>query len=229
MFRMEKIILFGLSDFASLAYLLFTSDSAYEVAAFTVDRAYLTQTEMCGLPVVPFEEIEKTYPPDQYKIFVLASFKRMNELRAAKYYEAKDKGYQFVNYVSSRAITWPDLVVGENCCIMPGNMVDPFVEIGNNVVIWDGNTIGHHTVVKDHCFITSQVVIGGRSTIEPYCFLGANSTIRDETIVARKTLVGAGVVLLHDTKEGEVYKAAQAELLGVSSEHLRSISHKEPG
>jgi len=225
----EKIILFGLSDFASLAYHLFTNDSAYEVAAFTVDRAYLHQTELFGLPVVPFEGIEATYPPDQYKIFVLASFKRMNELRAAKYYEAREKGYQFVNYVSSRASTWPNLVLGENCCIMPGNMLDPFVEIGNNVVIWDGNTIGHHTVVKDHCFITSQVVIGGRSTIESHCFLGANSTIRDETIVARKTLVGAGVVILHDTKEGDVYKAAPAELLGVSSDRLRSISHKEPG
>jgi sugar O-acyltransferase (sialic acid O-acetyltransferase NeuD family) len=226
---MEKIVLFGLSDFASVAYQLFTYDSPHEVAAFTVDRDYMKQTELFGLPVVPFEEIERNYPPQDYKLFILASFKRMNEFRAAKYYQAKEKGYQFVNYVSSKAMIWPGQVIGENCCIMQANMLDPFVEIGNDVVLWSGNHVGHHTVIKDHCFITSQVVISGRCIIEPCCFLGANSFIRDETVIASKTLVGAGVTILHDTKEGEVYKVREPELLGVRSDQLRSIGHKEPG
>jgi len=226
---MKKVVLFGLGDFASLAYRLFTYDTSYEVTAFTVDRAYLHQTEFLGLPVVPFEALEKTYPPQDHILFILSSFKRMNDLRAEKYSQAKEKGYRFVNYISSRAVTWPDLVIGENCCVMTGTIIDPFVKIGNNVILWDGNVVGHHTVIKDHCFITSHVVIGGNSVIEPNCFLGANSTIREETLVARKTLVGAGVVILHDTREGEIYKVREPEILGIRIDQLRSISHKEGG
>jgi sugar O-acyltransferase (sialic acid O-acetyltransferase NeuD family) len=226
---MEKVVLFGLSDFASLAYQLFTYDSSFEVTAFTVDRPYLQQSEFCGRPVVAFEEIEEIYPPQQYKLFILSSFKRMNEVRAEKYRLAKARGYSFVNYISSKAATWPDLVIGENCCVMTGSIIDPFVKIGNNVVIWDGNVIGHHTEIKDHCFITSHVVIGGNCKIEENCFLGANSTVREETQLARKTLVGAGAVILHDTNEGEIYKVREPETLAIRSDQLRSIGHKEPG
>ena len=179
--------------------------------------------------MVPFEEVEETYPPHDYRLFILSSFKRMNDLRAEKYAQAKAKGYRCVNYVSSKAATWPDLVIGDNCCIMTGTTIDPFVTIGNNVILWDGNVVGHHTVIEDHCFITSHVVIGGRSVIGSNCFLGANSTIRDETLVARKTLVGAGVVILHDTNEGEVYKVREPDVLGIHSDQLRSIGHKAGG
>lgn len=226
---MDKVVLFGLGDFASMAFQLFTHDTSYEIAGFSVDRAYMHQTEFYGLPVVPFEEIEKTFPPQDYRLFILSSFKRMNEVRETKFSQAKERGYKFVNYISSKASCWPDLVLGENCCIMTGTIIDPFVTIGDNVVLWDGNIVGHHSVIKDHCFITSHVVIGGNSTIGPNCFLGANSTIREETVVARKTLVGAGVVILHDTKEGEVYKVREPETLGIRSDQLRSISHKLPG
>jgi sugar O-acyltransferase (sialic acid O-acetyltransferase NeuD family) len=226
---MEKVVLFGISDFAGLAYQLLTHDTSYEVTAFTVDRAYLHQTAFCGLPVSPFEEIEKIYPPQDYRLFILSSFKRMNDLRAEKYFQAKEKGYRFANYISSKAAIWPDLIIGENCCVMTGTIIDPFVQIGNNVILWDGNIIGHHTLIQDHCFITSHVVIGGNSIIGSNSFLGANSTIREETLVAHKTLVGAGAVILHDTKEGEVYKVREPELLGIRSDQLRSIGHKEPG
>ena len=222
---MEKIILFGLGDLASLAHQFFTYDSPHEVVAFTVDREYMNTSEFFGLPVVPYEEVESIYSPQEYKLFVFASFRSMNSFREKKYLQGKSKGYQFVNYISSKAMIWPNLVIGENCCIMQANMLDPFVEIGNDVVLWSGNHIGHHTVIKDHCFITSMVSIGGRSTVEPYCFLGMNSTIRDQTTVATRTLVGAGVTLLRDTKEGEVFRAPRAEALKVPSSRLR-ISHK---
>ena len=222
---MEKVILFGLGDLASLAHQFLTYDSPYEVSAFTVDRDYMHTSEFFGLPVVPYEDIQKIYPPQDYKLFVFASFRRMNSFRAEKYLEGKEKGYHFVNYISSRAMTWPDLVVGENCCILQGNMLDPFVRIGNNVVLWNGNHVGHHTVIKDHCFIGGMVAIGGRSTIEPYCFLGGHAGIRDETIVAPRTLVGAGVMVMRDTKEGTVYRTPRAEVAKIPSTRVR-IAHK---
>ncbi len=226
---MAKVIVFGVGQWADLAHFYLTHDSSHEVAAFTVDRGYLTNDEHRGLPVVAFEEVEESYPPGDYEMFVPVSFKKMNHLRAEKFGAAKEKGYGLVSYVSSKATTWPGFECGENCFIFEDNTVQPFVEIGDDVVMWSGNHIGHHTIIKDHVMITSHVVISGACTVEPYCFFGVNSTVRDETVVARETLVGAGAVILRDTKEFEIYTAQGTKPAKVRSDRLRSISHKSDG
>ena len=226
---MANVVVFGTGQWADLAHFYLTHDSPHEVAAFTLDRDYLQEAEHCGLPVVAFDEVEEQYPPDEFEMFIPISFKRMNHLRAEKFGAAKEKDYSLVSYVSSKATTWPGFECGENCFIFEDNTVQPFVEIGDDVVLWSGNHIGHHTVIKDHVMVTSHVVISGACTVEPYCFFGVNSTVRDETVVARETLVGAGAVILRDTKEFEIYKAEGTKPSKVRSDRLRSISHKSGG
>lgn len=226
---MSKVVIFGNSHWADLAHFYLTHDSPHHVVAFTVDADHLQEKGHLGLPVVPFEEVEALYPPGEFEMFVPISFKRMGHLRAEKYRQAKDKGYRLISYVSSKATTWPGFACGDNCFIFEDNTIQPFVKIGCDVVMWSGNHIGHHTVVKDHVTITSHVVISGVCTIEPFCFFGVNSTVRDETVVARETLVGAGVVILKDTNEFDVYKVKAAEPAGFRSDEIRSLSHKSKG
>lgn len=226
---MAKVILFGIGQWASLAHLYLTHDSPHEVVAFTVDRDYLRVNELFGLPVVAFDEVQDLYFPGEFKMLIPLSFKRMNHLRAEKYYQAKDKGYEMISYVSSKATTFPGFVCGDNCFILEDNTIQPFVEIGNDIVIWSGNHIGHHSVIKDHVFISSHVVISGCCTIEPFCFFGVNSTVRDETVIAKETLVGAGALIMRDTKEFEVYIGKATEPTEIRSDQMRSISHKSGG
>ena len=226
---MAKVIIFGNSSLAELAYTYLTHDSPHEVVGFTVDREFLNTDRCLNLPLVAFEDIETRYPPSEYKMFIPISFKRMSHLRAERYYTAKNKGYELISYVSSRATTWPGFSCGDNCFIFEDNTIQPFVKIGSNVVIWSGNHIGHHTVIKDHVFISSHCVISGACTIEPFAFLGVNCTIRDETSVAAETLVGAGALILKDTKPFEVYKGTATAPAGFRSDELRSISHKSGG
>jgi sugar O-acyltransferase (sialic acid O-acetyltransferase NeuD family) len=226
---MTKVVIFGDSHWASLAHFYLKQDSPHEIAGFTVNGDHLRREKHLGLPVTPFEETQDRYPPDDYQMFLPISFKRMNHLRAEKYEEAKQKGYRLISYVSSRAFVWPGFTCGDNCFILEGNTIMPFVEIGNDVVMFCSNHVGHHTVIKDHVTITSHVVIAGVCTIEPHCFFGVNATVRDETIIARETLVGAAVGILEDTAEFEVYKALSPPPSGIRSDHLRSISHKANG
>ena len=226
---MAKVVIFGVSQWAELAHFYLTHDSPHEVVAFTLDREYLGDGEYKGLPVVAFDELEQHYPPDTYQLFIPMSFKKMNHARAEKYEQAKAKGYELVSYVSSKATVWPGFKCGENCFIFEDNTIQPFVELGSNIVMWSGNHIGHHSRIMDHVMITSHVVISGCCTIEPYCFFGVNATVRDETVVARETLVGAGVVILKDTREFEVYKVKAAEPASFRSDEIRSLSHKSKG
>ena len=220
---MEKVVIFGNGELADIAYFYLKHDSPHEVVAFTADTKYIKDNVLSGLPLVPFEEIELIYPPDEFKMFIPLSYKNVNKQRAEKYHSAKSKGYKLISYVSSKATTWPGLVVGENCFILEDNVIQPFVEIGNNVILWSGNHIGHHSKIKDHCFLASHIVVSGGVVIESFCFLGVNATIRDHITISKECIIGAGTLILKNTKEKGVYVGQPAKELTLTSDKIKSI------
>lgn len=193
-------MIFGLLDTAELAHYYLEHDSVHEVVAFTVSKDYMDKETFKGLPVVPFEEVEQHYPPQKYRLFAPMTAKNMNQLRERIYNEGKDKGYQYISYISSQAAVC-DNTIGENCFILEDNTLQPFTRIGNNVVLWSGNHIGHHGEIKDHVFFTSHVVLSGHCIVESHCFFGVNATIRDYTHVAKGTLVAMGASLTKQTTD----------------------------
>jgi sugar O-acyltransferase (sialic acid O-acetyltransferase NeuD family) len=225
----QKIVVFGVGQWAELAHFYFTHDSPHEVVGFTVDSGYLEEPTFHGLPVVPWDDVESAFPPSEISMFVPISFKRMSHARADKLEDAKAKGYEIVSYVSSKATTFPDFSCGENCFILEDNTIQPYVTIGRNVVMWSGNHIGHHSVIEDHVMITSQVVISGACRIGEHSFFGVNATVRDETVIGRETIVGAGTAIMADTEPYSVYKVTATEPAGFRSDQLRSLSHKSDG
>ncbi len=218
---MEEIILFGYGDIAQLANYYFTIDSKYKVVGFTLDKDFITEDTFEGLPVVPFENLEKIYPPNQYKMFIALSYTNMNKLREEKYFEAKQKGYELVSYVSSKCSNMSQYALGDNCFIFEDNTIQPFVKIGNNVTLWSGNHIGHHSVIKDHNFISSHVVISGHCTVESNCFLGVNATLAHKVTIAKETLLGAGAIIAKNTEEKGIYVPPRTIKLDKTSDKIQ--------
>ncbi|WP_211451723.1 acetyltransferase [Collimonas antrihumi] len=219
----KPLVIFGLGEIAQLAHYYFSTDSNYEVVAFTVDAAYITATEFCGLPAVPFEELANLYSTDTHEIFVALSYSKLNQLRKEKFLAAKALGYRIASYVSSRATVLNDGRIGDNCFILEDNTIQPFVTIGNNVTLWSGNHIGHHSIIHDHCFIASHVVISGGVDLGESCFIGVNATLRDHIRVGEKCVVGASVLLLADAEPEGVYIGIATERSKVPSTKLRKI------
>src|SRR3989304_6071732 len=176
---MKPVVIFGTGDIAELAHFYLANDSGFRVEAFTVDGEYLSSREFCSLPAVPFEEVERVYPPGQFDMFVALSYAKLNAVRAAKCREAKDKGYRLISYISSKATVWPGFSAGENCFILEDNTIQPFAMIGNNVTLWSGNHIGHHSEIHNHCFIASHVIVSGGVEIGESGFIGVNVTLGD--------------------------------------------------
>jgi sugar O-acyltransferase (sialic acid O-acetyltransferase NeuD family) len=218
---MAKVVVFGTGDIGRLAHYYFTNDSPHEVVAFTVDEAYRTGDEYLGLPLVPFEEVTRSYPPDGHLLFVALSYARMNALRAAKYDEARARGYSLATYVSSRCSYLAQEPPGDNCFILEDNTVQPYVRIGNDVTLWSGNHIGHDSEIGDHCFISSHVVVSGHVRVEPCCFIGVNATLRNGITIGRATLVAAGATIMADTEPESVYVTARAERAKRSSRDVK--------
>ncbi len=214
---MEKIVIIGDGETAELAYEYFTHDSPHEVVAFSVEREYAKKQELFNLPVVHFEEVEKLYNPAQYKAFVAVSYTQLNRVRTRLYLAAKQKGYGFVSYVSSKAFVWHNVEIGENCFIMEHNVLQYAVKVGNNVVLWSGNHIGHQSIIKDNVFISSHVVVSGYCEVGENCFLGVNSCLANNLKVAKDCLIGMGAVVNKETEERKVYRGNPAKPSHVDS------------
>jgi sugar O-acyltransferase (sialic acid O-acetyltransferase NeuD family) len=221
--KSERIVIFGIGEIAELADFYFTHDSPYDVAGFTVDAAFLKQTEFNGRPVVPFEEVEVKFPPAEYGFFVAVSYAKINAVRAQKVAAASAKGYGLRSYLSSRATIFPGFVLRENCLILEDNTIQPYARIGANVTLWSGNHIGHHSTIEDDVFLASHVVVSGGARIGQGSFVGVNATIRDHVTIGKKCVLGAGALVLEDQPDFSVVAPRGSERSPVPSTRLRKL------
>ncbi len=212
-----NIVLFGAGPFASLAWYCLTHDSPDEVAGFTVDAAYLTGSEVHGLPLVPFEQLEAHFPPDRFAVLLPLGPHGTNSLRRDRYLSARARGYAAASYVSTRAITWPDLEVGEGSMVYEGTVVQPFARIGVDSIVRSGVHISHHVEIGDHCFISAGACFGGLARAADSSFIGLNATIRDGVRIAEGCFIGAGAVVVADTEPDGLY-------LGVPARRVRELA-----
>ncbi len=219
----KPLVIFGTGDIAQLAYYYFSTDSNYEVVAFTVDSTYIKESNFCELPLVPFEDLEAFYPANKFELFIALSYSQLNAVRKEKYLEAKSRGYRLATFVSSKATVLNNGKIGENCFIFEDNTIQPFVVIGNNITLWSGNHIGHHSTIHDHCFIASHVVISGGVEIKEQCFIGVNATLRDHIVIGERCVIGAGTLILSNTDPEGLYIGNATERNSRASTQLKKI------
>ncbi len=198
------VIIFGINQFAEdLCYYL-KNETKYNVCGFTVDKEYCTVNEYQGLPVVPFEEVEKIFPSFKYGIFICVGYNSMNTVREKKFKQAKEKGYQIMSFIHSTAIVLTD-DIGEGNIVLEGVTIGIKCKIGCGNVFWANAHIAHHTTVGNFNFFTISVAIAGNINIKNNCFFGNNCTIKNGVKIDSYTLVGAGAYINHNTEKYGVY------------------------
>ena len=217
------LIIFGGGETALLAYEYFTHDSDYNVVAFSVDKEYIAEDSIFGLPVVDMESIEIFFPKEKCLAFVAVSSTKLNRVRKDLYEKVKAKGYGFASYISTKAFVWSNVKIGENCFILEDNTLQPYTEVGNNVVMWSGNHLGHRSKIEDHVFVSSHCVISGFCTIGENSFLGVNSTLEDGVEIAADNFLGAGSLIRKSTEEKSFYQEIVTEKSKVNTHKLFKV------
>jgi sugar O-acyltransferase (sialic acid O-acetyltransferase NeuD family) len=210
----RPVVIFGTMRSASLARYCLMHDSAMKVAAFTVDRAYVTGGDHEGLPLVAFEELEARFPPGDCRLLIPMGYQGVNGVRRDRYESGKARGYSFASYVSSRASVWPDLVLGENVLIYENAVVQPFCRIGSNCIIRSSAHLSHHCELADHVFVAPAAATGGAVWIGEQAVIGVGAVLRDRLRVAPRCFIGAGAVVIEDTASDAVYVGNPARRLG---------------
>lgn len=201
---MKKAIIFGTEQYSEMLLSLLNKDSIYKVAAFTVDRKYIKCDTFLDLPVVPFEDIEEVYNPDEYGIFVCIGYTNMNLVREEKVKRAMEMGYEILDYVHPTAIVQAKKM-GIGNIVMEGAIIGQGCEIGDGNIFWPMSHVAHHTKVGNYNFFTISCAIAGNINIHDYCVFGNNCTVKNGVDIANFTLIGAGAYISKSTEEKGVY------------------------
>jgi len=195
---LKKIVIYGCGAFAKLMHYYFSTANQYEVVAFTVDSIFLQDTFIYGLPVIPFEDITDDYPPSDFSMFVAIGYKSMRN-RKRTFEKAKNKNYDLVNFVSNNAITYSNLILGENNVIMADVVIEPFVTMADNNILWSKSLICHNCNIGSHNYFAPNSVLSGYVIVRNLCFFGTRSSVIDKLVIADESFLVAGSVLFSDT------------------------------
>lgn len=204
---MKPVVIFGVGACAEQVLFYFRNDSPYRVAAFSVDQAYIKEASFHGQPVVPFETLERDFPPADFDLFVAMGYSELNQQRAGRIGQARAKGYRMVNYRHPSALIAADLAIGENCFFYEKVVLQPFSRVGDGVVILTDTIIGHNACIGDFCYFSGGCTIAAHVSFGPCCFMSLNATVKPNVTIGRSVIIGAGALILENAPDESVYIA----------------------
>jgi acetyltransferase-like isoleucine patch superfamily enzyme len=199
----KKVIVFGDNGYGEALIIDSTKyPSGFEIEAFCVDDAYINGREsFFGKRLVSFSKVLDVYPPDKYDMISVVDAPSKYRNRMIVFNKLKNAGYYLRNYVSPMAYICNDLIMGENNIIMPFSYAGHRGKIGNANILREFCFIGHDFEFGDGNILCPGTKIGGFSKIGNGCFLGLNVSIINFVKIDDETLIGAGSVVLSDTRK----------------------------
>lgn len=194
----KQVVIFGDTKFAELIKYYCDQDSKLDVRCFTVDRAHMRHNHLCGLPVYPFEEIEKLYSQQEVAFVLAIGYRKMNQIRQMVADKIRQKGFQLASLVHPTAVIADNAAIGDGSIIFEGVVVEPFAALGVANIVWCNSSISHHVRMGNYNYVAPGVSISGDVLIGSNCFFGSNSTVKNGVTIDDFALVGASAYVSNE-------------------------------
>lgn len=209
---MGKCLIFGQNYFSEMMREYVERYTNIEVVAYIVNKKYRQEDILGDVPVIPYEEFEEVWKPNEVSILVTAGYRGMNGLRQKISDEVREKGYKLQTFIHPSANIYADKV-GDGNIILENATLGMHSQIGDGNIVWNGANISHHVEIRDYNFFAPSSVVGGNTYIGNNCFLGLNATVRGGLKVDDYTLVGASAYLNQNSQKYDVYVPGKREAL----------------
>jgi len=218
----EKIIIFGNHEFAKMMAEYVQKFTNNEVSYFTVNKKYIKDSKILGLPVIEFESIENKLDKSEYKFLITLGYNQMNSLRENIFSKVQEKGYEITSFVHPTALVNTEQI-GVGNIFLENVFIGPYSKIGNGNVFWNGVNISHNVTIGNYNYFSPSTTFAGNVKVSNNCFLGTNCTVRNGVSISNKTLIGAGCYLNKNTLNDEVYVPSRAVKLDKNSSEIELI------
>jgi len=120
-------------------------------------------------------------------------------------------GFQLVSIVHPSAQLGRGVVLGNNCVVMAGAVINSDCIIGNSVIINTKASIDHDCQIGDGVHIAPGAILCGSVNIGVESFVCAGSTIVPNRSVGCNVIIGAGSVVLKDISDHETVVGCPAK------------------
>lgn len=222
---MTKVILAGNGITCEVLSVYLLRDTRYEICGLVVDDEFVTLGRSSLQTTVGLSEVAKTFPPETFRVIMAMGYNDLNRTREAMFNTLKGMGYVLENFIHPNAHVHTQIPLGEGCVVLPGAVIDPYVELGANTMVWSNVTVAHHSQVGSHCWLATGSVVSGQAKLLDNTFLGVNSTVVNGVTVGAFNIVGAAALITRDTRPHSVHLARSGEALRYSSEeYIRHFS-----
>ena len=202
---MIDVVIQGTGKLGQMVFYLLRESTKHRVVAFAADREYCTTEQLLGVPLIPFDQVERQFPPDGVGMLTVLGGLGGWAARKELYDRATAKGYRHLNYVHPTAVVQGDQHWGDNNIVFPFAIVGFDGQMGNNNVLREKVYLGHDFVIGDHTFIGVGCTIGGGARIGDGGYLAMGSTVTNDITVGAGTFLGIGSLLLRDTDPHAMY------------------------
>lgn len=212
----EKLVIFGNGSMAKTIYSYLRE--SFDVSGFCVDSNFVKDNEFCDLPLVSFEEVEKYFPPQKYKMIIAVGFIKMNGLRKERSKQAIKKGYVLASYIDKTVKIHYDVEIGKNSVILDYVTIHAGTKIKDGTFISSNVNIGHDCTIGEYNWINSGVSVSGCVNIGEECFWGVNACCGNNISIGKKNYISANTLISKNTADNEVYISPSGEKFRLKSE-----------
>ena len=215
----RDIVIFGNTEYSYMIAKYMSEINGNRILAFTVNKKYIDKPYFHEYPVVPFEEIEKLFSPDDAEFIVAVGYKAMNSVREAIYNQIKLKNYRIGSFIHPNSNV-EAAKLGEGNIILSGAYIGRGTVIGNANIFWNKCNISHDAVIGDFNYFAPSAVLGGFVKISNKCFFGLGSIVKNGVSISDSTLIGAGAYIDRSTAPADVYVPARSVKLSYKSSEM---------
>lgn len=220
---MKDLLIYGNGAIARLLHSYIRHSR--KVCGFTVDDHCLVGTGIfCDLPLVPFSRVQDIFYPPECEMIIAVGFIDMNDLRAEKYRQAREKGYTFASYVHESVFKHDGVSIEDNCVILDHVSIHAGCTIQRGVFISSNVNLGHDCNIGSFSWINAGVSIGGGCKIGACSFFGVNASLGHGVKLGEYNFIAANTFIARDSKDNEVYLSEPGQLFRLKSKSFIKFS-----
>lgn len=208
----QNLLIVGTSVTARSIYKYVVDYELFNLLGFVVDSEYKTCDTYCDMPVYTFDALPAGFNKEEDFLFIAMEWDRLNATRRKVYLRLKDEGYKLANIISPHAIIHGN-VLGDNCWITDGVIIENDVNIHEDVMIKSRATIAHLSTIEAHCFVGANSFLAGGVHVGEQTYIGISATIFNSVNIGRKCLVGACTYVKRHLPDFSVIKTKNDEFV----------------
>lgn len=184
----------------------------FNILGFVVDKEYKQDDTYLGEPVYTFDALPKEFDKSRDFLFVAMEWDKLNATRRKVYLRLKEEGYKLANIISPHAIIHGN-IIGDNCWITDGVIIENDVIIHEDVMIKSRATIAHLSTIEAHCFVGANSFLAGGVHVGEQTYIGISASIFNSVNIGKKCLVGACTYVKRHLPDFSVIKTKNDEFI----------------